>query len=344
MFLLLYWPTYSDAGADNLWSLFHSSEKPFFNLSYWSNRAYDKLVDDAAAITATDRKAAQAKYDQATKMLYDAGTRILPLRRRRAVRDLARGRRQQGDEHELPVRHLLLLDEAGLAETGERRRGVAHVAFSRTATPRLAARARRRRRRDVHPRPGRPLRPRRRLHRASRPAGGDRPGDEAARARPPGAEQFALYVRDLARGDWGTSLGTKEPVLRAVGERVLATLELVLVAMTIAVAVGIPLGVVAARRRGGVADGGARLVSVAGLSMPVFWLGLLLQVTLAGDGGLFPATGRESLEASVLHPVHSVTGLCSSIRSSRGTSRRSATRPGTSSSPRSRSPRTPPPS
>ena len=36
MFLVLYWPTYSDAGSDNLWSLFHSSEKPFFNLSYWN--------------------------------------------------------------------------------------------------------------------------------------------------------------------------------------------------------------------------------------------------------------------------------------------------------------------
>lgn len=125
----------------------------------------------------------------------------------------------------------------------------------------------------------------------------------------PVPEQFALYVRDLVRGDWGTSLGTKEPVLNAVGDRVMATLELVLAAMTIAVAVGIPLGVVAARRRGGAADGGARLLSVAGLSMPVFWLGLLLQVTLAGDGGPFPATGRESLEASVLHPVSSVTGL-----------------------------------
>ena len=50
MFLLLYWPTYSDAGADNLWSLFHSSAKPFFNLSYWNDPAYDKLVDTGAAI------------------------------------------------------------------------------------------------------------------------------------------------------------------------------------------------------------------------------------------------------------------------------------------------------
>ena len=48
IFVVYYWPTYSDAGADNLYSLFHSSEKPFFNLSYWKNAAYDKLIDDAA--------------------------------------------------------------------------------------------------------------------------------------------------------------------------------------------------------------------------------------------------------------------------------------------------------
>lgn len=76
MFLLLYWPTYSDAGADNLWTMFHSSEKPFFNLSYWSNRTYDKLVDDAAAITVTNRKEAQAKYDQAMRMLYAAAPAV----------------------------------------------------------------------------------------------------------------------------------------------------------------------------------------------------------------------------------------------------------------------------
>ena len=50
MFLLLYWPTYSDAGSDNLYSLFHCSAKPFFNLSYWNDPAYDKLVDTGAAI------------------------------------------------------------------------------------------------------------------------------------------------------------------------------------------------------------------------------------------------------------------------------------------------------
>lgn len=125
----------------------------------------------------------------------------------------------------------------------------------------------------------------------------------------PLAEQFVTYLGDLARGDWGTSLATKEPVLAAVGARLAATLELVCAAMTLALVIGIPLGVLAARRRGGLADGAARLGSVAGLSMPVFWLGLLLQVSLAGAGGPFPATGREDLETSILRPVTHVTGL-----------------------------------
>lgn len=71
IFVLYYWPTYSDAGSDNLYSLFHSSEKPFFNLSYWNNADYDALIDEAGALTGTDRAAAQAQYEDAMGMLYD---------------------------------------------------------------------------------------------------------------------------------------------------------------------------------------------------------------------------------------------------------------------------------
>ncbi len=71
MFLLLYWPTYSDAGSDNLWSLFRSSEAPFFNLSYWVDETYDGLIDGAGALTATDRAAAQAMYSEAMVHLVD---------------------------------------------------------------------------------------------------------------------------------------------------------------------------------------------------------------------------------------------------------------------------------
>ena len=71
IFLVLYWPTYSDAGADNLWTLFHSSEAPFFNLSYWANDEYDALIDEAIPLSGTDRAASQALYDQAMTLLVD---------------------------------------------------------------------------------------------------------------------------------------------------------------------------------------------------------------------------------------------------------------------------------
>jgi peptide/nickel transport system substrate-binding protein len=69
MFVLYYWPTYSDAGSDNLTSMFHSSAQPSFNLSYWNNSQYDTLIDQAIAETGTDRAKAQSTYEQAMKLL-----------------------------------------------------------------------------------------------------------------------------------------------------------------------------------------------------------------------------------------------------------------------------------
>lgn len=71
IFFVYYWPTYSDAGADNMYSLFHSSAKPFFNLSYWKNPTYDALIDKAGSLTGSDRQASQAAYSQALKLLHD---------------------------------------------------------------------------------------------------------------------------------------------------------------------------------------------------------------------------------------------------------------------------------
>ncbi|EPR75194.1 Oligopeptide ABC transporter, periplasmic oligopeptide-binding protein OppA [Leifsonia rubra CMS 76R] len=71
IFILYYWPTYSDAGSDNMWSLFHSSEKPFFNLSYWNNAEYDFLVEEAGSLAGTDKDAAAATYQDAMDILYD---------------------------------------------------------------------------------------------------------------------------------------------------------------------------------------------------------------------------------------------------------------------------------
>lgn len=71
IFVVYYWPTYSDAGADNLNSLFAYTEKPFFNLSYWHNAEYEKLLGEAGKLTGSDRPAAQAKYEEAMKLLVD---------------------------------------------------------------------------------------------------------------------------------------------------------------------------------------------------------------------------------------------------------------------------------
>lgn len=71
IFLLLYWPTYSDAGTDNLYAMFHTEKKPFFNLGYYSNTEYDKLIDDAAALTVSDAKKAQEMYTKAMNVLVD---------------------------------------------------------------------------------------------------------------------------------------------------------------------------------------------------------------------------------------------------------------------------------
>lgn len=71
IFLLLYWPTYSDAGSDNLWSMFYWTEEPFFNLSYWKNDTYNATLDEAIGLTVVDPETSQAKYIEAMNLLVE---------------------------------------------------------------------------------------------------------------------------------------------------------------------------------------------------------------------------------------------------------------------------------
>lgn len=89
-------------------------------------------------------------------------------------------------------------------------------------------------------------------------------------------EQFVLYVRDLARGDWGSSLTTGQPVLTELAERLPASLELTLCGLLLAVVVAIPLGVLAATRPNSWIDHLCRGITTAGVSLPTFFTGLLL--------------------------------------------------------------------
>ncbi|CAA9583669.1 MAG: Dipeptide transport system permease protein DppB [uncultured Thermomicrobiales bacterium] len=104
--------------------------------------------------------------------------------------------------------------------------------------------------------------------------------------------QYWTYVSGLVRGDWGDSILSRRPVAADLRLYWPATLELVLVAMTIAVAVGVPLGVLSAIRADRPTDQVSRLVSLLGVSMPAFWLALLLQIFFGLRLGWLPVSGR----------------------------------------------------
>lgn len=89
-------------------------------------------------------------------------------------------------------------------------------------------------------------------------------------------EQFLRYVADLARGDLGTSLTTGQPVAYEIATRLPASAELTLLGLVLAVSVAIPLGVLAATRPGSLVDHACRVIATAGVSLPVFFTGLLL--------------------------------------------------------------------
>jgi len=121
--------------------------------------------------------------------------------------------------------------------------------------------------------------------------------------------QYLSYLGDLLRGDWGNSLATKRPVLEEFATRLPATLELIGAALLFAVVVGVVLGVLAARKPGGPLDGLIRVLSIGGVSMPAFWLGLLLQVLFVGRLGLLPATGQFTSSIKFTDPIATVTGF-----------------------------------
>lgn len=130
----------------------------------------------------------------------------------------------------------------------------------------------------------------------------------AARLHLPFYQQFALYVADLVtKGDMGTSYTTAQPVARDLLERLPATFELTTLGMAAAVALALPLGIAGAVRRGGLLDHLSRVLSVVGVSMPIFWLGLvLLQVFYVRLDWVPAPTGRLS---TMLSEPPRVTGM-----------------------------------
>jgi len=88
--------------------------------------------------------------------------------------------------------------------------------------------------------------------------------------------QYVLFVSHLAHGDLGRSIRSNNPVAQELAQRFPATAELTLAAMLLAVGVGVPAGILSATRRGSLFDHGSVVVALTGVSMPIFWLGLML--------------------------------------------------------------------
>lgn len=104
--------------------------------------------------------------------------------------------------------------------------------------------------------------------------------------------QFARYVGDVATGNMGISLFTQRPVAEDLWSRLPATLELALYAITLAVLVGVPLGVIAGLHRNSLLDHVVRVLTISGLAMAAFWLAILLQLLFSMWLGLTPVQGR----------------------------------------------------
>jgi dipeptide transport system permease protein len=107
--------------------------------------------------------------------------------------------------------------------------------------------------------------------------------------------QYFDYVGGVVTGDFGTSIVSKKPILDQFWALFPATVELSFCAIAIAIALGIPAGVIAAIKRGSIFDQTLMGIALVGYSMPIFWWGLLLIILFSGTLQWFPVSGRISL-------------------------------------------------
>jgi peptide/nickel transport system permease protein len=122
-------------------------------------------------------------------------------------------------------------------------------------------------------------------------------------------EQYVMYIFAVSKGDLGISLATKRPVTEDLFRRMTATFELTTLAVVLVVLVGVPIGVLSAVKQNTPVDHAARTLSMTGVALPVFLIGLLLQMLFYGNLDLFPLQGRINGEILLDYPFPAITGL-----------------------------------
>jgi peptide/nickel transport system permease protein len=119
--------------------------------------------------------------------------------------------------------------------------------------------------------------------------------------------QYWRYLKTVGTGDLGTTIRSRRPVADELKERFPATIELAVAALLFAVLLGVPLGFVAAKRYGTWVDHSSLVLSLLGVSIPIFFLAILLKYVFAVQLGLLPTVGRISVLINIDHPTNFYT-------------------------------------
>jgi peptide/nickel transport system permease protein len=107
--------------------------------------------------------------------------------------------------------------------------------------------------------------------------------------------QFFAWLGQVVQGDFGRSLRTGEPVLTLILQKLPVTIQLATASILVAICIGIPIGILAARRKGTIVDYSASAVALSGLSIPNFWFGIMLILLVSVHLKWLPASGYESI-------------------------------------------------
>lgn len=126
---------------------------------------------------------------------------------------------------------------------------------------------------------------------------------EKYRLNDPVPLQYINWLGGVVTGDFGISLRSNQPVLELIGQKLPVTIQLAVMAMFFAMVIGIPIGILAAVKKNTWIDYTANIVALSGLSIPNFWLGIMLILLVSVKLGWLPASGYESI---FVDPVRSI--------------------------------------
>lgn len=129
---------------------------------------------------------------------------------------------------------------------------------------------------------------------------------EKYRLNDPIPVQYLVWIGNALRGDLGISLRTNQPVLELIGEKLPVTIQLAIMALVIAVAIGVPTGVLSAYKKGSWVDWIANVAALSGLSVPNFWLGIMMILLVSVNFGWLPASGYSPLAENPLESLRTM--------------------------------------